>query len=468
MPGTMDDLTKFYHETPDPSQFELFGPHADTTGAPPIEPPDPGSLRNLPERVPEPEINTTGPTPIASGAVLGSAAADAAHSIARGRPGQAADYLPLLLSVFAGPRAKGANLANLERAKLMEARGAGSRHIWDQTGWWNSGLGATGEPMWTWRIPNEGLKYNESGPEGVPGFGPGARIEHPGLQANYPDAANATIPKPRIDPSLDKPIGEQMRPHPVTGAPGYIEAAGKDPRDMLAAVPHEGTHLAQAVEGWDTGLGTPDPYKIPLPTLNAIMDGTQPVKNGSHYGNAMVWAMRDLMENLFGAPKEATMKIQTVEHVRKLWNDFVMKQMRPDKLAEAQEVLGNQFINQTAHRLYRQAYGEGIPEAARMAYELEREGKLATPSRPYGPWPPDLMRSAGVEPNERIPLRDMGYMQLNADPNAPQAKFVQDIPRLMRYGPDLEPRERRIQIRDPSGRVVPWPSPLPARPRLRR
>jgi hypothetical protein len=164
------------------------------------------------------------------------------------------------LGIFAGTKAKGADLPALDRAKEMQAAGASREQIWRDTGWFESADG-----NWKWEIDdsqatlaNPQQLYTEGRVKDV--------INHPALQGQYQyDVMNTPIEiiPPRSGavqaeggyrylladaPDADgiTKFGEKITSQPV----------GKYPSQRIPSILHELQHNVQSREGFAAG-GTP-------------------------------------------------------------------------------------------------------------------------------------------------------------------------------------------------------------------
>lgn len=162
------------------------------------------------------------------------------------------------LGIFAGTKAKGADLPALEKAKEMQAAGASREQIWRDTGWFESPDG-----NWKWEIDdsqatlaNPQELYTEGRVRDV--------INHPALEGQYQyDVMNTPIEilPPRrgaIDAEggyryllADAPDGPTKVGERITSQP-----VGKYPSQRIPSIIHELQHNVQSREGFAAG-GSP-------------------------------------------------------------------------------------------------------------------------------------------------------------------------------------------------------------------
>lgn len=146
--------------------------------------------------------------------------------------------IPLALSIFAGPMAKTANLAALERAQQMAARGESRGSIW-KAGWFQGKDG-----KWRWEIDDSAMRVTPS-----PDWAPATRhFRHPALEAAYPEMRS---------------IDSMVRISPHSRSSGFVERSGPETMLLVSAptkqnaagvAVHELSHaLPQAIEGFEAG-----------------------------------------------------------------------------------------------------------------------------------------------------------------------------------------------------------------------
>lgn len=164
------------------------------------------------------------------------------------------------LGIFAGTKAKGADLPALDRAKEMQAAGASREQIWRDTGWFESADG-----NWKWEIDDS--QATLANPQELYTSGKVKDvINHPALEGQYrSDVMNTPIevlPSRRgsVTPEgsysyilADTPdangitkVGERITSQPV----------GKYPSQRIPSILHELQHNVQSREGFAAG-GTP-------------------------------------------------------------------------------------------------------------------------------------------------------------------------------------------------------------------
>jgi len=145
----------------------------------------------------------------------------------------AARYDPNTLHMFAGPRARTADLGALERARRMAAEGVDPDAIWRATGW---GQGADG--LWRFEIDNSAARLS-----GLPGEPESLAdvLQHGELHRAYPELRGVGVSATdEMAGSLDQ--GSFMG----AGADGSIFVSDKA-RNPLSTVLHETQHAVQDI-----------------------------------------------------------------------------------------------------------------------------------------------------------------------------------------------------------------------------
>lgn len=134
---------------------------------------------------------------------------------------------------FAGPNAKTADLAALEDAKALEARGADRDEILADTGWFRGT-----DKKWKFEIDDSGAKVNLPPSDRIGVVG--RDIEHPELTRAYPD--------------LEKMRISRNRP-PDTGEFGghYFAVGPSSPANERSVMLHELQHALQKTEDFAAG-----------------------------------------------------------------------------------------------------------------------------------------------------------------------------------------------------------------------
>lgn len=160
------------------------------------------------------------------------------------------------LGIFAGRRAKTANLEALNDAKQYAANGVDRDRIWVNTGWFQ---GTDGE--WRFEIPDRKatlgkLPINEFGAGdtiSLPLFDeiPLSKvINHPELFKAYPELANIPVKSTGFNFGVKGSVNEDY---------SAMRLAGGDPRDVRSTALHEIQHLIQGREGFAEG-GSPGQF----------------------------------------------------------------------------------------------------------------------------------------------------------------------------------------------------------------
>lgn len=164
-----------------------------------------------------------------------------------------ADRLPLAASIFAGVKAKTANLPMLERAQAMAAKGAPREAVWSETGWFQGKDG-----KWRWEISDHNSSWRPREIDNTlapPLAQLPEHLTHNALYEAYPEARNVTVLNQRgpyeggwIGKFSDKPHDAIMEMNPETA----------DPRSVAL---HEGQHGVSHTEGFVVG-SNPDLLRL--------------------------------------------------------------------------------------------------------------------------------------------------------------------------------------------------------------
>lgn len=162
------------------------------------------------------------------------------------------------LGMFAGRRARTADLAALARAETMAAKGADRKSILDETGWFQDVDG-----QWKFEIPDDAATV---------GTWAGDRFEDAGEAAGKLPAVLWHAPLYDAYPEL-RGVGAQLwkgrrragsyEPNPyfrtaaddgfAAAAPGTVTAIAPNERDLKNILLHEAQHAVQDMEGFATG-----------------------------------------------------------------------------------------------------------------------------------------------------------------------------------------------------------------------
>lgn len=148
----------------------------------------------------------------------------------------------LVHNMFAGIRAKTANMPKLSQALTMEGRKASPGEIWNSTGWFRGP-----DQKWRFEIPDQAAALGKT--PGTTGSVPlSGMVQHPELYSAYPQLKNMPVSRMQdtgagIYYPSDKSIG-----------------LGQDiPSSMLSTGLHETQHAVQDIEGFARG-GSPDDF----------------------------------------------------------------------------------------------------------------------------------------------------------------------------------------------------------------
>jgi len=169
---------------------------------------------------------------------LGMAALDLVPGVGKGASA---------LAMFLGPMAKNANIQMLEKAKLMADAGVDRDEIWKETGWFNQ------HGDWKFEISDLGLNVKKGIlPKRGMGIKATAVLEHPELEANYPELKGGIFGNPlRVGGHVGGPkIAGAYYPdqHVVTFNTGRTKP------QMVSTAAHELQHgLPQVTENFPIG-----------------------------------------------------------------------------------------------------------------------------------------------------------------------------------------------------------------------
>lgn len=258
-----DDLTQYlkdYYGLGTPNYFS----QTDTEARYPLKTPFPGDkslyqgeIRNLPDRpsdpIEAPVAQSLSPTMGAYG--MGQLAGDTitkASDPLGPNYGGIATNLPMLLSIFAGPGARAADLAALAKAHEMSGKALNRGDIWNETGWFQGP-----DDKWRFEIPDNEAYYAAKGYQGgingdkiLPDV-----LGHDALYRAYPDmkgiaAAWKTGPQATEEIASGHPkagYGE----HPDLGE--LIGGLGHNKEDLVSSFLHEAQHAIQTRESFAPG-----------------------------------------------------------------------------------------------------------------------------------------------------------------------------------------------------------------------
>lgn len=182
---------------------------------------------------------------VASQVMLGSAPMGVAQTLREG-------FDPNVIRTFAGPSSKTADLAALDMAQNLEAKGMDRDFIWKQTGWGRNPAG-----QWFYEIPDNELRIRPLRIQGG-NYVPresfiGAEVHHPELFAGYPDLRGVKFKLGDIEGYG----GEYTRPS--QNYPELISIGTEDPREVLT---HELGHAVQVREDFPRGGNPADPELV--------------------------------------------------------------------------------------------------------------------------------------------------------------------------------------------------------------
>jgi len=138
------------------------------------------------------------------------------------------------LGIFGGKLAAGADLAKLEDAVALAAKGAPREEIWASTGWFKGS-----DDKWRFEIPDNRMRVEGSGSGTW-----GKLIKHREYYRNYPEARRNIA---HVEPGLASGMHH---------GDGTISVSGGNPTATSSVALHEMQHATQKKEGFARG-GTP-------------------------------------------------------------------------------------------------------------------------------------------------------------------------------------------------------------------
>lgn len=194
---------------------------------------------------------------------------------------------PNALGIFAGAKAKTADLGALATAQDLAAKGADKTAIWNQTGWFTGADGA-----WRFEIPDDASQIGTKAldnltqkmtPQGMSGANqstaPGI-LWHKPLYDAYPDLRTTDVDA-RYNSQLSNTSGS-FSPNQGANSPRPIvnvqSNALDGPNSVRTTLLHELQHNVQGIEGFAPG-SSPEAMKLPvlaaqgqLNTMNGALD----------------------------------------------------------------------------------------------------------------------------------------------------------------------------------------------------
>jgi len=141
------------------------------------------------------------------------------------------------LGIFGGKLAAGADLAKLEEAVALAAKGAPREEIWASTGWFK-GV----DDKWRFEIPDNKMRV-----EGTGSGTWGKLLKHREYYANYPEARRHVA---HVEQGLS--MGAHY-------GDGTVSVSGSNPTRQASVALHEMQHATQAKEGFARGGGPSSP-----------------------------------------------------------------------------------------------------------------------------------------------------------------------------------------------------------------
>ncbi len=239
-----DDLLAPYAESQGRGEFPSFLP------LPPLR--RPAELRNIAPR-PGPTFQdevAANVSPLEAGRGMADILHQTYGAAREGDWSGVADRLPLALGMFAGMKAKTANLPALERAQTMAAKGAPREAIWNDTGWFQGP-----DKKWRYEIDDSNAALGPSGKGRLSNV-----LEHEALYQAYPELAKT--PTRGLSGLLGLMTGGGYRePRPKwfglsqdNGEMVYSKAY--EGLERLKKLLHESQHGVQWIEDFGRGANT--------------------------------------------------------------------------------------------------------------------------------------------------------------------------------------------------------------------
>jgi hypothetical protein len=168
-------------------------------------------------------------------------------------------------AIFAGPLAKTANKAMLQRAEQMAAQGAERTAIWNETGWFKGGDG-----KWRFEIPDDTARLTPKAADELMAsdggaFGASQRsapglLQHDALYAAYPEMRPISVDaRHNVNLSPRSVEGEYIAGRPDAGWRPHIRVSSNslegDANSVRGLTLHEMQHDVQGREGFAAGGG---------------------------------------------------------------------------------------------------------------------------------------------------------------------------------------------------------------------
>lgn len=234
---------------------------------------------------------------------------------------------PGMAGIFGGQLAKTANLAKLEEAKNLAARGFDRGLIWKQTGWFQ---GAEGR--WRFEIPdtNATMSY-----PGMRDLAAEDLMEHPELYKAYPRLRNVLFSS-RLSPGSE---GTQWSQYEI--------GLSKDAAKTTSVPLHEMQHVIQDIEDFSKGA---NPTSMKVALFNKL-------KEAQAKGDARVAGWTDENRKKFAAEVEKSAQRLYERHAGEVEARNVERRSRPPaaKLSNAQlETLSQLKTQQERDKLLNQ------------------------------------------------------------------------------------------------------------------
>jgi hypothetical protein len=302
-----------------------------------------------------------GLNPLEAGTALWEQGRNAYHDWQMGNKERALGEfaLPQFLGIFAGVKAKTANLPMLERAKAMEKDGFTRDTIWQQTGW-----GRGRDSQWRFEIPDDKAVFNEI---------------NRGPTADYLTHPGGMFKAYREVHGLGRDLGdiELLRSGlPDTGAyirgdgvpPTEMILVGRESRDPRSIALHEYQHAIQQREGFAKGSNH-TMFKADPDTIQKVITGMEDrLPEQSHFAENLATAAQLEVPGFKGT---------TLSELRQ----HILAQQLLGRLPVDMSGIAKKLSDAIAHNSYRKTAGEVEARNVQKRMDMTAEERKATP-----PW----------------------------------------------------------------------------------
>jgi len=345
---------------------------------------------------------------------------------------QASKYGGKQRGIFAGVKAKGADLDKMEAAKELANRGLSRDEIWQKTGWFEDVDG-----NWKWEIDDSGAKFvgknrlNEiasKDPYGVADVSSKDALQHDALLDNYPNERQLVS----YDKNSTDYYGGSFNPDTKE----IVLGAGLDDAEMKSTLLHETQHAIQEREGFASGgnLGTAEmPYSVREPLY----------KDATKLSEISLEATKKNRSILDMANAALLGDSGKVSEIKKMLNPDEVKEalsiyreakavadtnkIKLGSINEMSEALVKQADSMDSFYRYERLAGEAEARNVQTRMNMTPEQRAATP-----PW-----STLDVPEDELIVKRDGGVMQsVSFDDSTGYADVDSKISHIKEMTPD--------------------------------